>query len=309
MNIIKAIGSLFVRLWRWIKETAWVQPLLIVGAIFAVIFSIPKFTEWVNAIQAQATTRYWASYKKSMNNENDSIKDYNTDADKLTESIHEWSNLDGEYATYEEWEAGMKAKLEAGTLNVKQDPRTVYGEKFFLVYVGEDCSGCETIQPAFETLADNWNNDMFKFEDKLPFKIHTIYTDEESDNDDNYDLESDKHSFVRYLNKFEDNDYLPDAGSRLMEAPYKANSSAGDSNYTYFINGDHESFATPTIILVDFTKEAFDLEDMRVGVSEVLFGISGSGKYAKAQVLVDMWNHTTKTDTSNKFSDVYNKAN
>ena len=309
MNVLKAIGNLFVRLWRWIKETAWVQPLLIVGGIFAVIFSIPKFTEWVNAIQAQATSRYWASFKKSMNNENDSVKEYNTDADKLTEAIHEWSNLEGGYATYEEWDAGMKAKLASNSLHVNIDPRTQYGEKFFLVYVGEDCSGCESIQPAFETLASSWNTTMYNLEDNLPFKLHTIYTDEESDNDDDYDLDSDKHSFVRYLNKYEDNDFLPDAGTRLLEAPYKSNNSVGDSNYNYFINGDHDSFSTPTILLIDFTKAAFDLNDMRVGVSEVLFGVSGSGKFAKAQVLVDMWNHTTKVDTANKFSDVYNKAN
>ena len=41
MKILKVIATPFVALWRWIKETAWVQPLLIVGCIFAVIFSIP----------------------------------------------------------------------------------------------------------------------------------------------------------------------------------------------------------------------------------------------------------------------------
>ena len=39
MKILKAIGAFFARIWRWIKETAWVQPLLIVGAIFAIIFA------------------------------------------------------------------------------------------------------------------------------------------------------------------------------------------------------------------------------------------------------------------------------
>ena len=47
MAILKSIGAFFVKIWHWIKETAWVQPLLIVGAIFAVIFSIPYITEWV----------------------------------------------------------------------------------------------------------------------------------------------------------------------------------------------------------------------------------------------------------------------
>ena len=44
MNILRKIATPFVAIWRWIKETAWVQPLLIVGIIFAIIFSIPSIT-------------------------------------------------------------------------------------------------------------------------------------------------------------------------------------------------------------------------------------------------------------------------
>ena len=40
MVVLRAIGGFFARIGRWIKETAWIQPLLIVGAIFAVIFAI-----------------------------------------------------------------------------------------------------------------------------------------------------------------------------------------------------------------------------------------------------------------------------
>ena len=50
MNIIKSISAMITKFWRWITETAWVQPLLIVGGIFAVIFSIPKFTTWFEAM-------------------------------------------------------------------------------------------------------------------------------------------------------------------------------------------------------------------------------------------------------------------
>ena len=49
MNVLKKLGTPFVALWRWIKETAWVQPLLIVGVIFAIIFSIPSITSWVQS--------------------------------------------------------------------------------------------------------------------------------------------------------------------------------------------------------------------------------------------------------------------
>src|SRR5574344_2269684 len=49
MEILKKIAAPFVAIWRWIKETAWVQPLLIVGVIFAVIFSIPSITKAIQS--------------------------------------------------------------------------------------------------------------------------------------------------------------------------------------------------------------------------------------------------------------------
>ena len=40
MVVLRAIGNFFARIGRWIRDTAWVQPLLIVGGIFAIIFSM-----------------------------------------------------------------------------------------------------------------------------------------------------------------------------------------------------------------------------------------------------------------------------
>ena len=47
MFVLRAIGRFFAKIGRWIRDTAWVQPLLIVGGIFAIIFSIPKIVEVV----------------------------------------------------------------------------------------------------------------------------------------------------------------------------------------------------------------------------------------------------------------------
>lgn len=311
MNILKAFGNFFAKIWRWIKETAWVQPLLIVGAIFAVIFSIPKITEWVQSFQVEAASRYYANYKHTLQGENLADKDsgkvtYDSEADKLTEAIHEWSNLNGAYKSYEEWDAGMKAKLANNELNVNIDPREVYGEKFFLVYVSNDCSNCDAVQPGFDALASGWNT-RFAIDDAAEhgFRLHTIFTDDDSDNDDDFDIEEQQKAFVRYLDKFEDNDFLPAAGERLTKAPYKLNSNASTTNYDYFSTGDHTNFSTPTILLIDFSKESFNLRQSRVGVSEVLFGVSGDDKIAKADNLAKMWNHTG-SDVSNMFSEAYN---
>ncbi|MBO4541118.1 MAG: hypothetical protein J5736_04000, partial [Bacilli bacterium] len=41
----------------------------------------------------------------------------------------------------------------------------------------------------------------------------------------------------------------------------------------------------------------------RAGISEILFSVSGTTKYEKAQVLMNMWNHTATDDPSNPFTD------
>ena len=53
MKVLKILATPFIAIWRWIKETAWVQPLLIVGLIFGIIFSIPSITSWVNYFEGK----------------------------------------------------------------------------------------------------------------------------------------------------------------------------------------------------------------------------------------------------------------
>jgi hypothetical protein len=95
MKILKAIGAFFARIWRWIKETAWIQPLLIVGAIFAVIFSIPYFSSWISSLGI-GSENYYSVHKRSLEGE---LKEGETgareasQADKITKSIFDNSNF------------------------------------------------------------------------------------------------------------------------------------------------------------------------------------------------------------------------
>ena len=86
MLILKAIGSFFVKIWRWIKDTAWVQPILIVGGIFALIFSIPYISEWVSSAAGKTEGTFYNKYSLSLEGEvilsgNDEAK---SEADKFT---------------------------------------------------------------------------------------------------------------------------------------------------------------------------------------------------------------------------------
>lgn len=300
MNILKSIGAFFNKLWRWIRETAWVQPLLIVGGIFAVIFSIPKITAWAESVKPEATSQYYNNYRRSLEGETNE-SDITSEADRITDGINRWSNYTTSNNHYDNY-ADYRAALEADPANPLQ-----YGEKYFLVYVGNDCPNCDAIQPAFETLAEGWGSS-YTIEDQNAFRIHTIFTDDESSNDEDYATDEDKKAFVRYLDKFSDLGFFSDAGGRFSDmTPYASRGSVSTSDYDHFIEADHTLFATPTIILVDYSEEAFNLNSSRPGASEILFGVTGADKYEKAKVLAQMWNHTTKTDTSNKFSDVYGK--
>lgn len=298
MNILKGIGGLFTKLWRWIKETAWVQPLLIVGAIFAIIFSIPKITDWVKSMNADSTSAYYTQFKLNLEGQV-SNNDATSQADEITGFINDWSNFERKYDSYEAYRADLEKNAH--------EQLDKYGEKFYLVYVGKDCSNCEAIQPGFEALQKDWGT-RFSPDDNRNFKMFTIFSDDESTNDDSFTIEDQKKAFVRYLDKWNDAGFFTDAGGRLEEAPYHKAASITDSNYENFINADHTNFSVPTILLIDFSKEAFELNQSRVGVSEVLFGVSGSDKVAKAELLREMWNHTTKTDNSNPFSDVYKQS-
>ena len=301
MNILKAIGAFFQRIWRWIVETAWVQPLLIVGGIFGIIFSIPKFTSWAQKLSVSAGDSYYTSFKVALEGEGRDKGAYNTGADRLTSVINEYSNFDSDYATYEEF----LAAYQGNTAQASGNPSD-YGEKFFIAYVARDCSPCETAQGGFETLQERWGSS-FVATDGRDFRLYTIFTDDASSNDDDYDNEDDKKAFCRYLDKFGGNpiDFFSKAAGRLEDTPYKTNASVSDSYYEHLEVADKKNFDTPTIFLVDFSREAFELG--RVGLSEAIFGVSGSTDYDKANLLLDMWNHTDKGDDTNQFTLDYSK--
>ncbi len=296
MNILKAINASFTKFWRWIKETAWVQPLLIVGGIFAIIFSISKFQKWFSVMAVGSSSGYFTSYRVSLENEGRS--GYETDADKFADSINGYSF--NEYGSYDQ----LKADLEENKVI------STYGLKYFFIIVEEDCAGCENAEAAFDILDKQWNTSNFRIEDNGSFAMHSIFADESSTNDSDYDLDEDKKAFTRFVKKFNERDLWARAGGKLVDAPYKTNASVSESKYVSLENADSNAWETPTIFLVDWTEAAFN--DGRYGLSEVLFGFtSGTTDYDRATLLQQMWNHVPQSeaeadkDTTNPFRAEY----
>lgn len=248
MAVLRAIGAFFAKIWRWIKETAWVQPLLIVGIIFGLIFSIKPIVDGFNKLaeKKNSAETYYYKFQQSLVNGSDS------DADKITNAI--WDGIEGD-------DADVKAN---------------YGEKFFLLYVSESCSSCKEAKGGFETLEDHFD-DTFKPNDGLPFKMYTIFSDEVTS-----DTTNDETAFVQYMDR--KSYFFEEAASAGYNSDYFLNGKISESDLINVESCDPENFLTPTILLVDFTGD-------NAGVTEVMFGVSGDNDYAKAELLLDCWNH------------------
>ena len=296
MAILKAIGAFFVKIWRWIKETAWVQPLLIVGAIFAIIFSIPSITKWIGDINGEAEGTFFKHYQVSLELEQRVEEDgsSSSDADKLMTSLNSNTTFAyaGNHGTEEDYASIDKA---------------AYGEKFFVLFVGSDCSGCKTLEPGFKELAENWK-EIYEPTDGKDFKCYTIFADQASSNDDNYDDPWDS-AFRRMLGNYIG--FFNDTEGYLETNYYYLNETPTADNYKYYGQPSimEKKFVVPTILLVDYSAEA--QAQKRAGVSEILFGglDSYTASQAKASYLMQMWNHcdTGTAGYDNPFSSTYHR--
>ena len=302
MVVLRAIGSFFARIGRWIRDTAWIQPLLIVGGIFAIIFSIPSITSWVQSwfTTGDASVSFYknAGYKKLTNGDDEGV---GSDADKLLHFLFEENDDERDYSKY--------------------------GEKFFVTFVQKDCSTCSSVYKGWKYAKDNWgkstgfrtltkrvgDEDVVVYEaKKSDFKMYTIFVDQENDDNENY------------FTKLHDNYYSVQFGDlSTLENPYKANNSS--ISYDGLASSEEEDlsggsvFTTPTTLLFDRAFAESDYTTLgyscvndaiaKYGIAEILFDIPDkSGQVtgtplAKAKTLWDCWNHIGEFD--NAADDIY----
>ena len=275
MIILSAIGRFFKKIWDWIKQTAWIQPLLIVGLIFGIIFSIPAI---VNAVKNGKTEKnkysaYYHHYKLSLDGE------ANSEADRFTTklaNIMKSGSGEAEYKAFKD-EFGSKC-----------------GDKFFVTFVSETCDQCKEAKGGFEIFDERFNNKNYsKYASKVnkneKFNMVTIFTD-----DENKDTTTKVTAFSKYLDRHQD--FFEDAASGIYETPYFLNGKISESALEGFETADETNFYSPTILLVELGKTAKD-NKQTAGVTELMFGLDGSDKFKKAETLLDCWNH------DNNFSD------
>lgn len=258
MVILRAIGNFFVRIGRWIKNTAWIQPLLIVGGIFGLIFSIPYITKWVGSWfkETSAAETYYR----------------NKEVD-----------LDGAEDGKSQFDSLLNLLANGGEGDDVKDARKKYGEKFFVTFVQKDCSDCEDRYGGFKLLENNWGKGEFSNLEGT-FKLHTVFIDTENDEGDNLFQETYKRDTIGGI--FEEAiEVLQDTNSH----PYALNSTNSSSYSTSLENTiNPDNFASPTTILVDFTTDA-PIWTSASGISEILFSFEGDSDITYARTLANAW--------------------
>ena len=273
MNFLKKIGTPFVAVGRWIKNTAWVQPLLIVGVIFAIIFSIPSISNAIQNALATSDVAWYAVRQLSL----DGTADKNSVANTFFQ----------DYVTAENaWSSGDK---ETARSTMKK-----YGsnDRFILFFVQEDCSTCEETQEAAEYLVDNWdtlvNNDGTTY---IPFAYQSIICDQEITDNDKY---KDRKAFEYLYGDSNFYQFAYDAiecGTKTNYYRWGTESSTIKSNLNSLINSDSSTstfssnFQTPMIV-------EFDLRDTNKStyiISNILYKTIGDDVYERSNFLVNLW--------------------
>ena len=258
MVVITAIGRFFKKIWDWIKQTAWIQPLLIVGVIFGVIFSIPSIVKAVNASKKEKSTyaAYYHNYKLSLEGGADSK------ADQFTDDLYD--------------------VIRNNKLNEFHAKHSDLGDKFFIAYVAKDCDKCESAKEGFSTFQEKFSKLTDKGETES-FGLVTIFTDDETS-----ETEEDQTAFVKYLERHQD--FFAEVGSVAYETDYYNNGHLSDSDLEALETADPDDFLTPTIFLVELGEQATS-HGFSSGVTEIMFGVDGSDKNDKALTLSDCWRH------------------
>ena len=286
-KVLKVIGTPFIKLWTWIKETAWVQPLLIVGIIFAVIFSIPSITSWVQSWNFGSDTYTFLQNKKlSLEGMTDVPSGQAADFFSSYVSAREkWINDDKEGARND-----MKAYV--GDSN-----------KMILFFVAEDDTGASVNESANYLVNEGWSNLVTaEFPEAPAFQYQAIFTDQTIDLGDDDDTYKDKNPFAYLWQSADYQQFVEDAYFVTTVSPYYINLEEASAKTTLKNNAENiVSSSNYTSNLAYYVT--IDLTDTNTTdniITNVFFEITGADKYEKAEFLSEAWTNSEDFEIKTK---------
>ncbi|MCR4912053.1 MAG: hypothetical protein K5925_06035 [Bacilli bacterium] len=271
-KVLNAIGGFFVKIGRWIANTAWVQPLLIVGGIFAVIFSIPYIKQGIEGLQSANATDEDIEYYKDRAIDLTGAETGSSKFDKLLTAL----------------ESNDKATIEKD-----------FGSKFFLSFVTEDCSYCKECVAGFRNFESNFSS--LANVNQPSFKHYSVMVD--ATNDDGKYLA--KYAFENHQNLFDD---IVGEFAEVTDQYALANNLSDSQRTTLIdsinklqnaIDDNGQGLETPTILMIDLTDAAKDCEVNVHGVTAIFFNYVDYLSTAdyditalyKGKFLADCWNY------------------
>lgn len=270
----KKFASPFVAVGRWVKDTAWVQPLLIVGVIFAIIFSIPSISKAIQEATAETDIEWYALKQLSLDGTADKNSAVNTFFEDYVNAQDKWS--DGNHD-------------EARNIMKKYSNE----DRFILFFVQSDCSTCEDTQEAAEYLVDNWdaliNNETSVT--YMGFSYQSIICDQVIENNEKYE----KRKAFEYL--YGDPNYYQfiydanTAGTKSNYYRFGTESSTIKSNLENLVKDDEASstfssnFQTPMIVEINLTED----NKSEYIISNILYKLIGDDVYERSDFLVKLW--------------------
>ena len=275
-NVLRAIGGFFAKIGRWIANTAWIQPLLIVGGIFGIIFSIPYIKKGIDGLVAANQTDDKIEYYKSRAISLDYAEEHNSDFDKLLNALESGDN---EYVT------------------------SKYGSKFFLSFVTEDCSYCKECVAGFESLDSNfseWGMDQ-------KYNLVSVMVDKTNEDTGKYLA---KYVFEEHQDFFDEivgefSEYEDYALLKNVSSDQKSSLKSSIEKLQNAVDDNGEGLETPTTFLIDLSATGDAAEVNVNGVTAIFFNytdlLSAAGyneqtNYYKGKFLSDCWSYTNLFD-------------
>lgn len=270
----KKFASPFVAVGRWVKDTAWVQPLLIVGVIFGIIFSIPSISKAIQEATAETDIEWYALKQLSL----DGTADKNSAADTFFEDY-------------------VKAQ-EYWSENNHDEARNVMKkysneDRFILFFVQSDCSTCEDTQEAAEYLVDNWdaliNNETSAT--YMGFSYQSIICDQIVENNEQYETRKPFEYLYGNSNYYQFIYDANTAGTKSNYYRFGTESSTIKSNLENLVKLDEASqtfssnFQTPMIVEINLTED----NKSEYIISNILYKLIGDDVYERSEFLVKLW--------------------
>ena len=275
MKVLRAIGGFFAKIGRWIANTAWIQPLLIVGGIFGIIFSIPYIKKGIEGLQTDTTDhdyQYYSNHALSLTGEN-------SKAEKLL--------------SYLEEEKFTEIKSE-------------FGEKFFLTFVEKSCANCKECVAGYKQFANNFNS-LVSDKNEQKFKLYTILVDKK-DSDGKYlakeIMKNHQELFDNIVEGYCESTAAtdPNTGYSLYKNASGSKSSLMEKikSLQTATQEDSSGLSTPTTFMIDVSDKGATKFNVS-GITAIFFNyndfITGDvNKTTKSYMLRDCWTYQNLFD-------------